>query len=231
MAGAKESGRGRRKRRRQSAPPSKRCGGASRSALFAVPPALVRAEAFQADQVPCRSWPLRAADDDMPGDANKQRSVPGEEWQADADAGRAVQEYLATLDDAAFGAETTPKFISPSDPAAQSIGAHKGHAFFAYATNYLNRQRDHPVQSGRPRRSRHRPPIGRRRWRWREMWRHDAMRSSGAATSDAARGERRGRRRRNFRALIPISLRTSSPSLSSAATVPVPANAAALGGG
>ena len=56
-----------------------------------------------------------------------------------ADAGRAVQEYLATLDDAAFGAasEVTPKFISPSDPAAQWTGAHKGHAFFAYATNYL----------------------------------------------------------------------------------------------
>ena len=72
-------------------------------------------------------------------DANKQRSVPGEEWQADADAGRAMQEYLATLDDAAFGAASavTPKFISPSDPAAQWTGAHKGHAFFAYATNYL----------------------------------------------------------------------------------------------
>jgi len=72
-------------------------------------------------------------------DANKQRSVPGEEWQADADAGRAVQEYLATLDDAAFGAASTvtPKFISPSDPAAQWTAAHKGHAFFAYATNYL----------------------------------------------------------------------------------------------
>jgi transposase len=72
-------------------------------------------------------------------DANKQRSVPGEEWRADADAGRAVREYLATLDDAAFGgaSETTPKFVSPSDPAAQWTGAHKGHAFFAYATNYL----------------------------------------------------------------------------------------------
>ena len=36
-------------------------------------------------------------------------------------ANRAVKEYLATLDDAAFGAasEVTPKFDSPSDPAAQ----------------------------------------------------------------------------------------------------------------
>ncbi len=50
-----------------------------------------------------------------------------------------MQEYLAVLDDAAFGAASpvTPKFISPSDPAAQWTGAHKGHAFFAYATNYL----------------------------------------------------------------------------------------------
>ena len=30
-----------------------------------------------------------------------------------------------------------PKFVSPSDPAAQWTGALKGHAFFAYATNYL----------------------------------------------------------------------------------------------
>jgi transposase len=75
-------------------------------------------------------------------DTNKQRSIPGDQWQAQdhgADASRAVQEYLATLDDAAFGAasEVTPKFVSPSDPAAQWTGAHKGHAFFAYATNYL----------------------------------------------------------------------------------------------
>jgi transposase len=73
-------------------------------------------------------------------DANKQRSVRGDACQADAvDAGRAVREYLATLDDATFGAasEVVPKFISPADPAAQWTGAHKGHAFFAYATNYL----------------------------------------------------------------------------------------------
>jgi transposase len=75
-------------------------------------------------------------------DANKQRSVPGDEWHAQdhsTEASRAVQEYLATLDDAAFGAasEVTPKFVSPADPAAQWTGAHKGHAFFAYATNYL----------------------------------------------------------------------------------------------
>jgi Transposase DDE domain len=74
--------------------------------------------------------------------ANKQRSVPSNEWKPEEikdKACRAAREYLATLDDAAFGAASpvTPKFISPSDPAAQWTGAHKGHAFFAYATNYL----------------------------------------------------------------------------------------------
>ena len=76
-------------------------------------------------------------------DANKQRSIPGAEWtkeRAAKDASRAVKEYLATLDDAAFGAATSevaPKFISPSDPAAQWTGAMRGPAFFAYANNYL----------------------------------------------------------------------------------------------
>jgi hypothetical protein len=53
-------------------------------------------------------------------------------------AGRAIDEYLAVLDDAAFGAatEVTPKFVSPSDPAARWTGAHGGQAFFAYSTNY-----------------------------------------------------------------------------------------------
>src|SRR6476661_5830066 len=57
-------------------------------------------------------------------DANKQRSIPGKDWRRDRapeKAGHAVKEYLATLDDAAFGAasDTIPKFVSPSDPAAQ----------------------------------------------------------------------------------------------------------------
>jgi len=75
-------------------------------------------------------------------DANKQRSIAGSEWQKTRDpktASRAVKEYLATLDDAAFGAasEVTPKFVSRSDPAAQWTGAMRGPAFFAYADNYL----------------------------------------------------------------------------------------------
>jgi transposase len=75
-------------------------------------------------------------------DANKQRSIPGSEWEkarAPKTASRAVKEYLATLDDAAFGAasDKVPKFISPTDPAAQWTGAMKGAAFFAYSDNYL----------------------------------------------------------------------------------------------
>jgi transposase len=75
-------------------------------------------------------------------DANKQRSIPGKDWdksRAPEKASRAVQEYLATLDAAAYGAasEVTPKFVSPSDPAAQWTGANRGPAFFAYADNYL----------------------------------------------------------------------------------------------
>jgi transposase len=75
-------------------------------------------------------------------DANKQRSVPGSDWSKTRDpaaASRAVKEYLATLNDAAFGAATdvVPKFVSPSDPAAQWTSAMRGPAFFAYADNYL----------------------------------------------------------------------------------------------
>src|SRR5918995_782088 len=75
-------------------------------------------------------------------DANKQRSLPGAEWVAQdhtQEAPRAVREYLATLDEAAWGAatEVEPKFVSPSDPAAQWTGAMHGPAFFAYADNYL----------------------------------------------------------------------------------------------
>jgi transposase len=75
-------------------------------------------------------------------DANKRRSVPGSQWNKELDAqqvSRATKEYLATLDDAAFGAasDVTPKFVSPSDPAAQWTGAMRGAAFFAYADNYL----------------------------------------------------------------------------------------------
>jgi hypothetical protein len=75
-------------------------------------------------------------------DANKQRSIPGNDWdksRGSEKASRAAQEYLATLDATAYGAasDVTPKFVSPSDPAAQWTGANRGPAFFAYADNYL----------------------------------------------------------------------------------------------
>jgi transposase len=75
-------------------------------------------------------------------DANKQRSIAGQDWRRDRDparSSRAVKEYLVTLDDTAWGAasDVVPKFISQSDPAAQWTGVHKGPAFFAYSDNYL----------------------------------------------------------------------------------------------
>src|SRR5205809_381389 len=72
-------------------------------------------------------------------DANRQRSVPGSEWQCPEAANHAVREYLSVLDDAAFGGATpvTPKFISLADPASRWTGANGGLAFFAYCTNYL----------------------------------------------------------------------------------------------
>ncbi len=52
---------------------------------------------------------------------------------------RAVREYLAVLDDAAFGAATlvVPKYLAPADPASRWTSAHRGPAFYAYSTNYL----------------------------------------------------------------------------------------------
>jgi hypothetical protein len=75
-------------------------------------------------------------------DANKQRSIRGAHWNKKLDAeavSRATKGYLATLDDAAFGAasDVAPKFVSPSDPAAQWTAAQRGPAFFAYSDNYL----------------------------------------------------------------------------------------------
>jgi hypothetical protein len=90
--------------------------GPARLKIGSIATGLVGGEAFSIDAS------LIAAD------ANKQRSIPGSEWAKERDpetASRAVREYMATLDDAAFGAATkvTPKFVSPSDPAAQWTGA------------------------------------------------------------------------------------------------------------
>ena len=63
-------------------------------------------------------------------DASRQKGVEGAKGLASEVSSRAVDEYLAVLDDAAFGAatEVTPKFISPADPAARWTGAHGGQA-------------------------------------------------------------------------------------------------------
>ncbi len=76
-------------------------------------------------------------------DASKRNATPRAEWDADAidpaTAPRAVQEYLAVLDDDAFGAASAvkPKFTSHADPAAQWTATRKGQACFAYSANYL----------------------------------------------------------------------------------------------
>src|ERR1043166_6996430 len=72
-------------------------------------------------------------------DAGDRTRVEGAAGLPSDAAGRAVEEYLVVLDDAAFGAatEVTPKFIAPADPATRWTAAHRGPAFFAYSTNYL----------------------------------------------------------------------------------------------
>jgi transposase len=60
----------------------------------------------------------------------RQKGVEGDKGLPSQTASRAVEEYIAVLDDAAFGAatEVVPKFISPADPAARWTGAHGGQA-------------------------------------------------------------------------------------------------------
>ena len=71
-------------------------------------------------------------------DACRFERIEPEEW-APAKITRATQEYLDTLDDAAFGAATPvkPKALSPSDPAARFTAANGDRPFYAYSTNYL----------------------------------------------------------------------------------------------
>jgi len=68
-------------------------------------------------------------------DASDRNRVEGAAGLPPEAAGRAVEEYLAVLDDATFGAasEVTPKFIAPADPATRWTAAHRGPAFFAYS--------------------------------------------------------------------------------------------------
>jgi radical SAM protein with 4Fe4S-binding SPASM domain len=71
-------------------------------------------------------------------DAHRQRGVASSD-ELDPASNRAVAEYLAVLDDAAFGGATPvePKFVSPTDPAARWTAASGGPAVYAYADNYL----------------------------------------------------------------------------------------------
>jgi hypothetical protein len=73
-------------------------------------------------------------------DASRHRAaVEGAAGLPPEAASRAVQEYLAVLDEEAFGAATpvTPKYLSLSDPASRWTAAQAGPASFAYCTNYL----------------------------------------------------------------------------------------------
>jgi len=75
----------------------------------------------------------------IPANANQTRGVDGKSGLPPELTGQAIDEYLETLDDAAFGASTkvVPKYISPVDPGARWTGADGGAAYFAYSTNYL----------------------------------------------------------------------------------------------
>ena len=72
-------------------------------------------------------------------DAHRQRGLASVAELDQVKASRAVQEYMAVLDEAAFGgtSDTPPKYISPVDPAARWTAAASGPAVYAYCTNYL----------------------------------------------------------------------------------------------
>ncbi len=108
-----------------------------------------------AEAICCAGWletvPQRCIDEGLVGgegfavdaslihaDAGDRNRVEGAAGLPPGAAGRAVEEYLAVLDDAAFGAasEVTPKFIAPSDPATRWTAAPRA-TFFAYSANYL----------------------------------------------------------------------------------------------
>jgi transposase len=71
-------------------------------------------------------------------DANRARGVPGTDvnWTSATCSSRAVREYLDALEQN-DPAETPPKSISLTDPAARYTAAPGGPAFFGYSTNYL----------------------------------------------------------------------------------------------
>ena len=70
-------------------------------------------------------------------DADRRKGPAGDEGLAPDKTSRAIEEYLAVLDDAAFGAasEKPPKFLSETDPASRWTSARRGPAFYASALN------------------------------------------------------------------------------------------------
>ena len=77
-------------------------------------------------------------------DANKQRSIAGQDWRKNRDPARSEPRGEGASGDFSTdrawsaASDVVPKFVSPSDPEAQWTGAHKGPAFFAYSDNYLS---------------------------------------------------------------------------------------------
>jgi transposase len=98
---------------------------------------LIRGEGFAVDASVVRA------------DANRARGVPGDgtiDWGNADKQSHAVREYLARLEESTpeysesptpTNAETLPKRISLTDPAARYTAAPGGPAFFGYSTNYL----------------------------------------------------------------------------------------------
>lgn len=72
-------------------------------------------------------------------DVSRQHTVDRHDDLPPGRGSHAVREYLAVLDDAAFGAATpvAPKQLAVADPAARWTAASRERAFFAYSTNYL----------------------------------------------------------------------------------------------
>ena len=72
-------------------------------------------------------------------DVSRQHTVDNHDDLPPGNGSHAVRDYLAVLDDAAFGAATpvVPKQLAVADPAARWTAASRERAFFAYSTNYL----------------------------------------------------------------------------------------------
>ena len=72
-------------------------------------------------------------------DVNRQHAVDDRQQLPPVTASHAIREYLAVLDDAAFGAAipVAPKWLAVADPASRRTAATRERAFFAYSTNYL----------------------------------------------------------------------------------------------